>query len=221
MQVLIGMAICVSILLPHGVFSAATGSSPSNSSPTRNRDDLIHVPNTGTGTGKQPKEPEYTVLTDNGNVSSEHPCHLHPFDVDLYEKIKDLHADGAKLITYNLHFDEYASNPLARNMTWNYRSYQWHRTFDSHGRTLLTLAFNYDVLSLAMLTFGVEELDIKLVDAPARCFPYMSEEAKIAAVLDLMTTDFQVHTKLGKIPGDDAHMCHQVSKDDVPECHNE
>ncbi len=156
---------------------------------------------------------QYTVLTFKGNVSSKHPCHLHPWDPKLHDHIKHSIENGAKLVEFTLSFPEYIINPLQMNMSWYYKADVWFRAYNSHGRTLLSLAFNYDILSLLMLTFGVEEKDVQLVDSPPGCFPFMNENEKVRAVLNIMTVDFNVHSGEGSDLGDDPHSCHQIIKD--------
>ena len=58
------------------------------------------------------------------------------------------------------------------------------------GKTLLALAFNYDILSLKMLQFGVEEMDINVVDAPVGCFQFLAESERIQIAMDLVLADF-------------------------------
>ena len=43
-----------------------------------------------------------------------------------------------------------------------YKPDLWSRVVGDHGRKLLSLAFNFDVLSLKMLTFGVETMKVTL-----------------------------------------------------------
>ncbi len=89
-------------------------------------------------------------------------------------------TEGAKLIKFNILFPEYSrgeiarisghvtpDNPLDFRLNRTFQAHVWQRTYTAHGRTLLALAFNYDVLSLKMLQFGVEQMNVNVVDAPA------------------------------------------------------
>ena len=73
-----------------------------------------------------------------------------------------------------------------------YLAGKWTRVFTKHGQTLLTLAFNYDVLSLHMLTFGVEEIDVELLEEYPGCFSHLEEDDKIRMLRDLVMRDFKV-----------------------------
>jgi len=76
-------------------------------------------------------------------------------------------------------------------MTQFYHSDKWSRVTTSHGQTLLSLAFNYGILSMMTLKFGTTTLDIELVDQPAGCMGVANEEQKIASVKYLLMRDFQ------------------------------
>lgn len=154
------------------------------------------------------------MLTSRGQITAEHPCHLHPWDADIYHKIKEKVNEGAKLVKYVISFPEYEVNPLLVNMTWNYKANEWYRAFDMHGRTLLSLTFNYDILSIYTLTFGVEKFDAPVVDTPQSCFRYLTEEQKMHAVLDLVTQDFLIHTDEKSDLGEDPHACHMIIEKD-------
>ena len=67
-----------------------------------------------------------------------------------------------KLIVYDIDIDGYDKNPLLQGMTTNYKANIWYRSSSKHGLALLNLAFNYHVLSMSMLTFGVEEMSVTL-----------------------------------------------------------
>ncbi len=58
------------------------------------------------------------------------------------------------------------SNPLNHRLNRTFEAHVWQRAYSAHGRTLLSLAFNYDVLSLKMLQFGVEQMDVNVIDSP-------------------------------------------------------
>ena len=111
--------------------------------------------------------PNYQV-TGNKTNSLESICHLHPDNENIYLEVLKLKQDNVKLIEYTFSFPEYQNNPLTDGMGQNYKSNVWQRVFDEHGRTLLALKFTYDVLSLSLLTFGVEEMDVPVIYAPPR-----------------------------------------------------
>jgi hypothetical protein len=87
-----------------------------------------------------------------------------------------------KLIEFHLTVAGYQVNPLdveawPDTISWDhrgldnasltyetrpYKTHFWSRVASGHGQTLLNLAFNYGVLSLMTLSFGVEQLDVEL-----------------------------------------------------------
>ena len=133
-----------------------------NDRPDNMHDDESPVmiePNTGDNPNMQ---------TDGGSSDMESVCHLHPQDENLVNEVAKLIQDDVKLIQFTFTFPEYETNPLTENSEGNYKSDVWQRVFDEHGRNLLALKFNYDVLSLSLLTFGVEKMDVAVIDAPPR-----------------------------------------------------
>ena len=60
-----------------------------------------------------------------------------------------------------------------------------------HGQTLLSLAFNYGILSLQTLTFGTEELQVPVEDRPRNCMVRLNEDDKVDTVLHLLMRDFK------------------------------
>ncbi len=143
------------------------------------------------------------------------PCHLHPLNNKIYEHIQELLEQGTKLVQFNLHFVGYDENPMRVNVTWNFKADVWHRSYTNHGKTLLSLAFNYDILSLLTLTFGVETIDVTLTDHPKGCLRTLSENEKVKVALEIITVDFRqyTHTGMGSQLGDDPHTCHEVIKE--------
>ena len=146
--------------------------------------------------------------------ASNQDCELHTMDPDIYGKITKLVKGGAKLLEYNIRFPEYNTNPLEANMTWNFKTSRWQRAFTKHGKTLLTLSFNYDVLSLSMLTFGVEEVDVPMVDYPKGCFGKFKEKKKLDKIMGIVMSDFRLFYKKKQWVGEFDHACHQVIVDD-------
>ena len=104
-----------------------------------------------------------TTLNLNASVANAtSKCRIVATDATLRQQVDDILARKAKLIEYNFSVKNYTVNPLASGNTWMYKSHMWSRVGTSHGQTILNLAFNYDVLSLMTLSFGVEQLDVQL-----------------------------------------------------------
>lgn len=60
-----------------------------------------------------------------------------------------------------------------------------------HGQTLLSLAFNYGILSLKTLTFGTDEVQVHVEDRPLGCMFRLNEKDKVDTVLHLLMNDFK------------------------------
>lgn len=152
----------------------------------------------------------YNVINDNDDTFNATLCELSPVDSGVHDYIKELLQQNTRLLEYDIVIDGYDEDPLLKNMAMNYRTNVWHRVFSKHGSAILTLAFHYDVLSLTMLTFGVEHLNVTLEDEPKGCFGKLSEKQKIQKLRSVLMTDFApgANNRLW-ISADDS-ICHQV-----------
>lgn len=93
--------------------------------------------------------------SNNNNVHEEASCRIRTTDPLMYSRIRQfLETDKLNLIEYKLRFANYSYNPLKTNVTRRHKADTWARVSTQHGQTLLSLAFNYGVLSLMTLTFG-------------------------------------------------------------------
>ena len=134
------------------------------------------------------KDENINVNTTNGDVP---PCYLKALDPLLYRRVKDMVDLNVKLIKYELSFPNLTVNPLTINNSWSYNPDKWVRVSQQHGQTLLSLSFNYGLLSLATLTFGTETLMIEVEDIPSGCMAKLNESSKIQEVMFLMMRDFK------------------------------
>ena len=87
------------------------------------------------------------------------------------------------LIEYQLSFANYSENPLGMNVGGAYDAKKWSRVTTAHGQTLLSLAFNYGVLSMMTLTLGTETLDVQLRDSPSGCMHAADDQVRAVATL--------------------------------------
>ena len=71
----------------------------------------------------------------------------------------------------------------------------WARVSSVHGQTLLSLAFNYGILSLKTLTFGTDVLDVNVEDQPLGCMLRLKEDDKVETVLHLLMRDFKAEER--------------------------
>lgn len=140
-------------------------------------------------------------------------CRLSTFDPYVHNFVTQLVRDKASLIEYRLNFTNYTTNPLTTSDVMSaYRADRWARVTTAHGQTLLSLAFNYGVLSMSTLTLGTEVINVELVDSPPGCFGLSNENQKVAAVQYLLMHDFDANGPLKTV--DDARVCHEVILDD-------
>jgi len=82
----------------------------------------------------------------------------------------------------------------------------------AHGQTLLSLAFNYGVLSMKTLTLGTETLNVELQDSPPGCMAAVSDQHKIDSVRRLLMRDFDADGPITTV--DDARVCNEMIVDD-------
>lgn len=126
----------------------------------------------------------------------------------MYSRIRQfLETDKLNLIEYKLRFANYSYNPLKTNVTRRHKADTWARVSTQHGQTLLSLAFNYGVLSLMTLTFGTTTIDIELADAPVGCFELLGEPQMVELVQQLLMRDFRENET--SIRGTE-RICHEI-----------
>lgn len=142
-------------------------------------------------------------------------CYIQP---RMEREHKDLHTEIHDLMLgYSLNLIDYTiavynrtgDNPLETNNTWNYKSQYWSRVRSTYGRTMLSLAFNYKILSLLTFTVSVEEFNITVEDVPLGCLAEQYEVEKVLIVRDLLLRDFDPTGPMTVVEGEDA-VCHQV-----------
>ena len=150
----------------------------------------------------------YELVIDGEFSEDVHDCRIFTENPYLYTKVRLMVENKVKLMEYTLEFPRYEENPLMVNNTLNHRPKTWARVTQQHGQTLLALAFNYGVLSLMTLTFGVENMVIDLVDDPPGCIWNMKEERKIGTVMHLLMRDFQNSTDITLV--EQERICHEI-----------
>lgn len=144
----------------------------------------------------------------NGNITRH--CQVLTKNVNIHSDLMDLINSGTKLIKVTLEFPEYEEGPIKMNNSQQYDLNTWYRAYDSHGKTLLNLAFNYDVLSLQMLTFGVENVDVELIDQPAGCLQEVSEDEMVEILAEVTSHDFDTRENEYIGIGEDPYSCHMI-----------
>ncbi|KAK2147221.1 hypothetical protein LSH36_563g02048 [Paralvinella palmiformis] len=151
-----------------------------------------------------------TTPTVGENATSPWPtaCQIETVDPYMYERVRNLLQNRVKLIEYQLHFVNYSVNPLLVNVSWSYKANTWARVSSKHGQTLLSLAFNYGVLSLRTLTMGTETLNVDTRDIPLGCIGQLTEKGKIDTVTHLLIRDFKEYDE-ALIQGEE-RICHEI-----------
>ncbi len=138
----------------------------------------------------------------------------------LYSDIQQMITDDIKLIEFNLIFTGYKSgeSPLVYN-TSNYKPHVVYRAYDNHGKTLLSLAFNYDIMSLFTLTFGVRQMNVNVIESPMRCLQSLSSDKQLETILKLASNDFRSNTSIRVMQNRTmehnrygSHVCHEMIK---------
>jgi len=121
--------------------------------------------------------------------------------------------DKVTLIDYQLNFSNYSNNPLTINVAGAYDAKKWSRVTTAHGQTLLSLAFNYGVLSMMTLTLGTETLHVELQDSPPGCMEAVSDRHKIDSVRRLLMRDFDADGPIMTV--DDGRICNEIIEDNA------
>ena len=111
---------------------------------------------------------------------------------------------------YRLHFVNYSVDPLKINQS--YSPNRWSRVTTEQGQTLLSLAFNYGVLSMMTLTLGTALLDVDLLDSPKECMGNASEPEQIESIQYLLMRDFG--TDVSVVLVNQERICHEITIDD-------
>lgn len=148
-------------------------------------------------------------ISQNGNESSALTklCRLRPKEKGVHATVMNM-LEFSKLIEYTFTVHGYDVNPLDVNNTWNYKPYKWSRVASSHGQTILNLAFNYGILSLMTLSFGIAKMPVVLEDLPSGCLGRLGEEEKVYAVMDIVLRDLDPKKSIEVYEGQSS-VCHQ------------
>lgn len=124
-------------------------------------------------------------------VSNLTECRIHATDIYMNARVKYMTLkEKLNLIEYHLFFTNYTINPLFINSTFHHRPNIWSRASTNYGQTLLSLAFNYGILSLMTLTFGTSKQNVELADKPSGCFVRLDFEEKLSLIRNLLMKDF-------------------------------
>ncbi|KAH9523322.1 hypothetical protein Btru_066390 [Bulinus truncatus] len=149
----------------------------------------------------QSTEDDIHELIDMISQSTEDDIH------ELIEMTED--KEKVTLFEFQVKLKEYTYNPFNNVTGLYFKPWLWYTTKSQHGKTLLTLSFHYDVLSMNILTIGVKKTDLYLSDSPFGCFGNLMTSSQVNAVrgilLNRKTTD--------KGSSSDEFACNQVIED--------
>ncbi|KAL3880854.1 hypothetical protein ACJMK2_033060 [Sinanodonta woodiana] len=88
-------------------------------------------------------------------------------------------SSQAVMHIFHVHMSNYSEDPLYTDVSQYYKPWKWYRTSSGHGKTLLTLSFNFDILSMTILTIGIQTLDVYLTDKPFGCFGNLTSQERM------------------------------------------
>jgi len=127
-----------------------------------------------------PRDQDWTSKSGRDAGHEHGQCRLKATDPFIHNRVHHLlTVEKATLITYVLNVSNYSYNPLTINVGGVYNAKKWSRVTTAHGQTLLSLAFNYGVLSMMTLTLGTQTLHVELRDSPSGCFAYATDHQKV------------------------------------------
>ena len=96
-------------------------------------------------------------------------CRLSTTDQRASSKLQDLLISDTALVEYTFEFSNYSGNPLSNNSYLGYQSHVWSRIVSPQGQTILNLAFNYDIMSLMTLSFGIQKVSLYMYTLRPHC----------------------------------------------------
>lgn len=138
---------------------------------------------------------KYDVIgPDGGDVTSSlHTggCVLLPENDTFAATLQRYLAEGSKLIKYNVYIRSQSLDSVMNSSVRMYRPGHWVRSTGRHGTGLLFLRPEFDILSLATLSHGVQTTGINFVDEPASCSRLLSEDELERQIRIILLHDFK------------------------------
>nr|KAG5706263.1 hypothetical protein BaRGS_026045 [Batillaria attramentaria] len=154
-----------------------------------------------------------SILEEQANGSSV-DCTIWPLE-NMHRYIEQMEDEkNVNLFKITFRFQNSSYRPFHENIANLYKPYLWYRTRSRHGRTLLMLSFNYDVLSMNILTIGVTDATVTLQDGPPGCFNRLTPDGKmtLTRLLLLSRYDTVKRSSYGQSAREE-YVCNQVIKD--------
>ena len=123
------------------------------------------------------------VESSNMDTSVEH-CSLAPKNTSDEAKLKRMLEDGEKMLRYNFILTgENASALLNDRHSLMLKPLQWVLVSGRQGEGLLHLREQFDILSIFMLSIGVRDIEIELVETPERCLQTLKDAEVVEMLL--------------------------------------
>lgn len=114
-------------------------------------------------------------------------CRIRPMDRESVQYLQDYSV----MYIFELEIYNGTDDPLKSDVSLTYKPWKWYRTISDHGKTLLTLSFNYDVLSMSILTIGIQRVPLKLKDYPGGCFKNLTAEERVDLIRERVFDNFK------------------------------
>ena len=132
------------------------------------------------------------IATSVTHVVHGHICRIRPVDRESVQYLQDFSV----MYIFELEIYNATDDPLKTDVSLTYKPWKWYRTISDHGKTLLTLSFNYDVLSLTILTIGIQRVPLKLKDYPNGCFKNLTAEERVELIRERVFDNFKKKKEL-------------------------
>ncbi|XP_045202831.2 uncharacterized protein LOC123556294 [Mercenaria mercenaria] len=133
------------------------------------------------------------------NANTQETCCIRPMNKDDVQYLRDYSV----MHIFEVQIYNESTDPLRSDVSRTYKPWKWYRTTSEHGKTLLTLSFNFDVLSLSILTIGVERVNLKIKDIPEGCFGNLTAEERVDMLRDKVFDNFKRNRVKKKVPGEE------------------
>ncbi|KAH3717803.1 hypothetical protein DPMN_060599 [Dreissena polymorpha] len=120
------------------------------------------------------------------NLTQPNSCLIMPAVREQTQFLRD-----SVMYIFELEIYNQSEDPLRSDISRTFKPWKWYRTSSEHGKTLLTLSFNYDILSLSILTIGVQRVPLKLRDVPEGCFKRLTAEERVDMIREKVFDNFK------------------------------
>nr|XP_034306724.1 uncharacterized protein LOC117682688 [Crassostrea gigas] len=160
----------------------------------------------------------YTYVYPNRDsvVTLSRNCTVKPVSEMVRHDIKELLDAGAKLIIFNLNFQNHSGKLPGEDESDIYKPFLWERSTGRHGQGILFLKTGFEILSLSTLTYGTEKMKVELLEDPVGCLLNRTIWEIENGLRHILLNDFQEISPNGSggSLGDNEHICNMHIKND-------